>query len=166
MFYHAKVFNHFEMRQMLHDAKAEMEYGSGREEMADDVVVGDNIAMLCQSSTSDENFWIMLVDTTIHMVKKHFIDVWGQKWFQGDYVIWGLWYEKSRVSSKSYYLLENSLPAFVYSHLIMASKFPMPPTMHFVKGLLSTYELSTEVLEIIREGVVSQQLMDPTQNSV
>jgi hypothetical protein len=42
----------------------------------------------------------------------------------------------------------------------------MPPTMHFVKGLLSTYELSTEVLEIIREGVVSRQLMDPTQNSV
>jgi hypothetical protein len=82
MFYHAKVFNHFEMRQMLHDAKAEMEYGSGREEMADDVVVGDNIAMLCQSSTSDENFWIMFVDTTIHMVKKHFIDVWAKSCFK------------------------------------------------------------------------------------
>jgi hypothetical protein len=33
----------------------------------------------------DLNFWIMLVDTFAHMVKEHFIDVWGQQWFEGDY---------------------------------------------------------------------------------
>jgi hypothetical protein len=48
-----------------------VEYGNGGEEMVDDVVVGDNITMLCQSS-SNENFWIMFVDTPIHMVKEHF----------------------------------------------------------------------------------------------
>jgi hypothetical protein len=42
--------------------------------MTDDGVVGDNIVVLCQSSMLDEIFWIMFVDTTIHMVKKHFTD--------------------------------------------------------------------------------------------
>jgi hypothetical protein len=55
----------------LHNVIAKVEYGNGGEEMVDDVVVGDNITMLCQSS-SNENFWIMFVDTPIHMVKEHF----------------------------------------------------------------------------------------------
>jgi hypothetical protein len=50
--------------------------------MTDDGVVGDNIVVLCQSSMLDEIFWIMFVDTTIHMVKKHFTDDWGQEWFE------------------------------------------------------------------------------------
>jgi hypothetical protein len=54
-----------------------VEYGSGGEEMANDVVVGDNIVVLCQISTY-EFFWIMPIDIPIHMVKEHFIDVWGQ----------------------------------------------------------------------------------------
>jgi len=44
------------------NANAKVEYGSGGEEMVDDVVADDNIAMLCQSSIN-ESFWIMLVDT-------------------------------------------------------------------------------------------------------
>jgi len=38
-----------------------MEYGHGGEEMVDDVIVGYNVAMLCQSSI-DESFWIMLIE--------------------------------------------------------------------------------------------------------
>ncbi len=66
-----------------------MAYVSGGrgEEMANEVIVGDNIAML---NFVDEGFWIMLVDTPIHMVKEHFIDGWGQEWFEGDYVLQGL----------------------------------------------------------------------------
>jgi hypothetical protein len=33
-----------------------MEYGSGKEKMIDDGVVGDNIVVLCQSSTLHEFF--------------------------------------------------------------------------------------------------------------
>jgi hypothetical protein len=46
----------------LQNANVEMEYGSGGEEMVDDVVAGDNITMLCQSSIN-ESFWIMPIDT-------------------------------------------------------------------------------------------------------
>jgi hypothetical protein len=35
----------------------------------------------------------------------------------------------------------------------VASKFSMPPTTHFVRGSLSTYKLSIEVLGIIHESV-------------
>jgi hypothetical protein len=41
---------------------AKVEYGNGGEEMVDDVVVGDNIIVLCQNFIN-ESFWIMLVDT-------------------------------------------------------------------------------------------------------
>jgi hypothetical protein len=38
-----------------------VEFGNGGEEMVEDVLVGDNIVVFCQSSI-DESFWIMLVD--------------------------------------------------------------------------------------------------------
>jgi hypothetical protein len=95
----------------------------------------------------------MLVDILVHLIKGHFIDVWGQQWFEGNYIIRGLWYKRSRSNSRSYYLLEDSPLAFVYSHLIVASKFFMPPITHFVRGSLSAYELSTKVLGIIHKGV-------------
>jgi hypothetical protein len=43
--------------------------------MADEVVVGNNIDML---SSTNKGFWIMLVDTPIHMVKKYFTNGWGK----------------------------------------------------------------------------------------
>jgi hypothetical protein len=106
-----------------------VEYGHGGEEMVDDVVVGDSIAMLSQSSI-DESIWIMLIDTLPIWSKKHFIYVWGQHWFEGDYVIQMLLYEKSHPSSRSYHLLEDSPLAFVYFHLIVASNFSMPPRVN------------------------------------
>jgi hypothetical protein len=46
-------------------------------------------------------------------------------------------------------------------HTFLGSYFPTsPPTIHFVRGLLSTYELSTKMLGIIHEGVSYQQLVD------
>jgi hypothetical protein len=53
-----------------------MEFGNGMKEMAEDVVVGDNIVVLCRSFV-DESFWIMLVNKPLHMVIQHFKDVWG-----------------------------------------------------------------------------------------
>jgi hypothetical protein len=42
-----------------------VEYVSGKEEMADEVIVGDNITMLCQS----------LVDLLVHMIQEYFTNV-------------------------------------------------------------------------------------------
>jgi hypothetical protein len=53
-----------------------MEFGNGGEGMAEEVLVGDNIVVLCQSFV-DESFWIMLVNKPLSMVTQHFKDVWG-----------------------------------------------------------------------------------------
>lgn len=87
------------------------------------------------------------------MVKEHFIDEWGQEGFEGDYVLWGLWYERLHQNNKSYYLLEDSPLAYVYSHLVVPSNFVLPPTTHVVKGSLYTYEVFVGVLAIIQEGI-------------
>jgi hypothetical protein len=58
----------------MHNADVEIAYGNGGEEMANEVVMGDNIVVM---SFVDEGFWIMLVCTLVHMVKEHFMDEWG-----------------------------------------------------------------------------------------
>jgi hypothetical protein len=76
-------------REVLEDAEEEIEYGAGGEDMADAVVVGDNIAIKCESSSDDENFWILIVDKPLHMVQTTFKDGWEQEWMPGDYVVSG-----------------------------------------------------------------------------
>jgi hypothetical protein len=53
----------------MQNADAKIAYGSGGEEMANEVVVGDNTTML---SSTYEGLWIMLVKALIHMVKETF----------------------------------------------------------------------------------------------
>jgi len=96
----------------------------------------------------------------VHTVKESFIDGWGQTWYEGDSVIGGLWYERLRLGNHTYYLHENSPTTWVLSHLIITSKFPMPPTIHLVRGNLTTYELFKEVLGIIEEGLEAFRLFN------
>jgi hypothetical protein len=55
--------------------------------MAKDVHIGDNVAVRC--NTVDEDFWILLCDKMLHMVKEAFTNVWGQKWHLGEWVLRG-----------------------------------------------------------------------------
>jgi hypothetical protein len=87
--------------------------------MAEDVHIGDNVAVRC--NTVDENFWILLCDKMLHMVKKAFTNEWGQKWHLGEWVLRGFWYEKLRPNSRSYILCDDSPHAFVFSHLVISS---------------------------------------------
>jgi hypothetical protein len=53
-----------------------------------------------------------------------------KKWYEGDMIIGGVWYQRMvnhRSINISSRLLTNSSLAFVYSHPIIASKFPMLP---------------------------------------
>ncbi len=50
--------------------------------MAEDVHIGDNVAVRC--NIVDEDFWILLCDKMLHMVKEAFTNVWGQKWHLGE----------------------------------------------------------------------------------
>jgi len=62
-----KAINRVEVREAMVNLNDPMEFGSGGEEMAKDVLVGDNIVVFCQSF-ANESFWIMIVDKPLHMV--------------------------------------------------------------------------------------------------
>jgi hypothetical protein len=116
--------------------------------MAKDVNIGDNVAIKCQTNTN-EDYWILLCDKGLHMVEECFTDRWGQEWFPGDWVIQGVWYERLRLGNMSYILCEDSPPAFVFSHLIIAFKFNMPPITYNVQISNAIYELTANVMGII-----------------
>ncbi len=48
----------------------------------------------------------------------------------------------------------------MYSHLVVPSKFVLPPTTHVVKDSLCTHELFAYVLAIIQKGISYRQLLD------
>jgi hypothetical protein len=71
-----KPINRVEVREAMVNPNDLMEFGSGGEEIAKDVLMGDNIDVFCQSF-ANESFWIMLVDKPLPMMTWHFKDVWG-----------------------------------------------------------------------------------------
>ncbi len=57
--------------------------------------------------------------------------------------------KKLQFGSRSYQLQDDKPLAYVFSHLILASKFSMPPIRQSMKGRYVTYELSTEMAKVI-----------------
>jgi hypothetical protein len=45
--------------------------------MANDLVVGDNV-VVCESSTLDESFWLLICDKHVHCLKESFMDEWNK----------------------------------------------------------------------------------------
>jgi hypothetical protein len=86
-----------------------------------------------------------------------------QDWVLGDWVIWGVWYERLRLGSRSYILLKDSPLDFVYFHLIIASKFKMPPTTHSVRDCNATYELVPDVINVM-QGLETHVLVDANED--
>lgn len=66
-----------------------------------------------------------------------------------EWLYYGLYYEWLRLGSRTSYLQEDHPLVYAYSHLVVASKFNMPPTTHYVKGSMATYVLTDEVSQII-----------------
>jgi hypothetical protein len=62
--------------------------------------------------------------------------------------------------NRSYTLHDDKPHAFVFSHLILASKFSMPPTCHAMKGNYATYEFTQVVIEVISEALEDVKLLD------
>jgi hypothetical protein len=83
----------------------------------------------------------MLVDEGVHMVQTSFINGWSNEYVEGDVVLRGFWYDKLFVSSQTYLLRDEKHVAYVFSHLILASKFSIPLTCHKIKGKYTSYEL-------------------------
>ena len=72
----------------------------------------------------------------------------------------GNYYERVREDSRSYYLLDDAPVVYQYSHLVVASKFSIPPTTHFMKGRYRTYESTLEIADIINAGIAAYKLAD------
>jgi hypothetical protein len=57
--------------------------------------------------------------------------------------------------------LQDDKPlAYAFSHLILASKFSMPPISHSMKGRYEIYELIIEVAKVIVEALEAINLLD------
>jgi hypothetical protein len=88
-----------------------------------------------------------------------FIDAHKNTYYEGDSVIHGWYYELIQPGSMTYYFCDNGQPTYVYFHIVCASKFVIPPTLHVVKGNYLTFELSYEILQLIEESFEDLRLM-------
>ncbi len=84
------------------------------------------------------------------MVRETFNDVYKNTYYEGDSIIRGHYYDLLRLRSQTYYFNNGTTPDYVYSHIVCASKFVIPPTLHSVKGNHPTYELLNEILQFIK----------------
>jgi hypothetical protein len=102
----------------------------------------------------------MIIDKGVHTFSAPFADVWNNEYVTKDIVLHGFWYDKLFVGSRTY-LLKNDKPHdYIFSHLILASKFSMPPTSHIMKGKYASYELLLKVMDIILDVIKAIELLD------
>ncbi len=94
------------------------------------------------------------------MVIETFTDAYKNTYNEGDSIIQRHYYDLLRLRSQIYYFNDDIVPAYVYSHIICASKFVMPPTSHNVTGNHPTYELPNETLQLIKETLEDRHAMD------
>jgi hypothetical protein len=125
--------------------------------MAEDVQARENVA--CISDNLDNPFWLMLVDKPCIVVVESITTGWGNSFHARDVVIRGFWYERLKPGSRSYYLRTDKPNAYILSHLVLASKFSLPPTVHFVKGSYASYELGAEASIIISNALDQVRLL-------
>jgi len=64
-----------------------------------------------------------------------------------------------RPKNKTYYFNDRGQPAYVYSQIVCASKFAMPPTPHDVKGNYPTFELPSSTFQLIEKPLEDLRLM-------
>jgi hypothetical protein len=146
-----------EVRDAMYDSDEEIEAGTGGQAMAEDVQARENVA--CISDNLDNPFWLMLVDKPCIVVVESITTGWGNSFHARDVVIRGFWYERLKPGSRSYYLRTDKPNAYILSHLVLASKFSLPPTVHFVKGSYASYELGAEASIIISNALDQVRLL-------
>ncbi len=68
-------------------------------------------------------------------------------------------YELIRPGNRTYYFNDNGQFVYVYSHILCASKFAMPPTLQIIKGNYPAFELPNDILQLIKESLENLRLM-------
>jgi hypothetical protein len=142
----------------LYNNDEEVQVGTDGEWIADGLCVGDNIAV--RSPLHEEPYWFMLVYTATHTLEEDFTDPKGNEYGPGDVIFSGFWYERLKEGSRIYLLRNDKEPSSVYSHLVLTSKFSLPPISYPIKSRFAGFELKLEVKEIIDEVVHAAALLD------
>jgi hypothetical protein len=142
----------------LYDGEEDVEAGSNGECIADALCIGDNIAV--RAPHGGEPYWLMMVVIPTHTVLETFTDPDTKTYLPGDVVYTSYWYEQLKEGSRTYLLRNDKQPTSVYSHVVLTSKFSLPPIAHAIKSRFAGYELKAEVSEIIDEALRAAVLLD------
>jgi hypothetical protein len=142
----------------LYDGEEDVEAGSNGECIADALCIGDNVAV--RAPDGGEPYWLMVVVIPIHTVLETFTDPDANTYLPGDVVFTGYWYEQLKEGSRTYLLRNDKQPTSVYSHIVLTSKFSLPPIAHAIKSRFAGYELKAEVSGIIDEALRATVLLD------
>jgi hypothetical protein len=122
--------------------------------MSDLINVGYNFVVPIETDNKEDvDFYILQCQIPKFKVVDPFKYVWGCEFNASNYVIGGTYYQKWRISSKSFVFLGESRIAYIDAHLICMCKFPMPPPHHRVKGDDSIYQLSNDTLVLISSAL-------------
>jgi hypothetical protein len=70
----------------------ETEYGIGGKAIVENVVVGDNVVMPCESGNG-EHFWLLLCDKPIRIVVETFNDPYKNTYYEEVCIICGCYYD-------------------------------------------------------------------------
>jgi hypothetical protein len=141
------VSNKLAMCEAMLGVKEETKYGAWGKTLVNNVVIGDNVVP-CESGNG-EQFWLLFYDIPIHIVVETFTYAYINK----DFIICGHYYNLIWPRNRSYHFNDEVKLAYIYSHLMCASKFAMPPTSHNVHGSYPTFELQNETLQLIEEAL-------------
>jgi hypothetical protein len=120
---------------------------------------GASIVVLCKSR-NDKQFSLLICDKPKHIVMETFIDAYINTYYERDNMICGRYYVLIWPRSMTYYFNDSGQLAYVYFHIVCASKFVMPPTLHIVKGNYPTFEFPNETLQLIKESRMMISLLD------
>lgn len=106
-------------------------YGAKGETIVESISIGDNVAIPCDNDVG-KVLWLLFCDKAKHIVKDNFVDSYGNTYYEGDEVIQNYYYDLLHPRNKTYFFNDDVEPAYIYSHLMCASKFGIPPTSHNV----------------------------------
>jgi hypothetical protein len=85
---------------------------------------------------------------------------WGTSFDANDDVVGNIYYQRWGNNDTFYVLLKDSHRAYLYSHLVKAVRFLMPPKNHGVSGNDLIYELLGKILQNINEAFFFWYLED------
>jgi hypothetical protein len=112
--------------------------GGGSNNLASGLQVGDNFAVRAKAENEKgADFYILKCWKTLHIVEVDVgIDDWQQSAEIGDERVIGQYYKQQGGAQTSFVLIRDQGPTFIYSHLVITSKFPMSKLKQYLMTII------------------------------